>query len=176
MDTKPKGRSIRPNPDNCPWTNVQEDGRNLTVDQFPSTVIVQLANSLRREVTTKYAEKYGLTVSEWRLLSLLARFAPIPFGELVALSGSDKALVSRTLRALEQHGFCKVQPEPGGHKKKLICEITQAGLAKHEIVMPVAQRLQAAVLAQLTKTEREIMYSALMKLHEACDSGKLTLD
>ncbi|MAK55672.1 MAG: MarR family transcriptional regulator, partial [Pusillimonas sp.] len=132
METTPKGRSIRPNPENCPWKEIQEDGRNLTVDQFPSTVIVQLANSLRREVTTKYAEKYGLTVSEWRLLSLLARFAPIPFGELVALSGSDKALVSRTLRSLEQHGFCTVQPEPGGHKKKLVCNITPEGRAKHE--------------------------------------------
>ncbi len=176
METTPKGRSIRPNPENCPWKEIQEDGRNLTVDQFPSTVIVQLANSLRREVTTKYAEKYGLTVSEWRLLSLLARFAPIPFGELVALSGSDKALVSRTLRSLEQHGFCTVQPEPGGHKKKLVCNITPEGRAKHEIVMPVAQRLQAAVLAQLTEVERETMYSALMKLHQACDTGKLTLD
>ena len=161
--------------DASPWTEPAPDGSNLTVDKFPSTMIVPLANILRREVTTQYAEAFGLTVSEWRLLSLIARFSPLPFGELVRLSSSDKALVSRTVRILEDRGFCTLKPEPGGNRKKLVCVATDKGLALNRSVMPVAQRYQVNVLHQLTADERTGLYAALMKLRKAADAGLLRL-
>ena len=51
------------------WAQVQDDGANLSVDNFPTTLIVTLANSLRRTVNADYSEQFDLTVSEWRLLS-----------------------------------------------------------------------------------------------------------
>ncbi|OXR50525.1 MULTISPECIES: MarR family winged helix-turn-helix transcriptional regulator [unclassified Pusillimonas] len=173
MVTKSPAALARQGKDNCPWQRVEPDGSNLTVDKFPSTLIVQLANMLRREVTTQYAERFGLTVSEWRLLALIVRFSPLPFGELVRLSSSDKALVSRTLRILEQRGFCSVQPEPGGNRKKLVCVASEAGTDLYEQIMPVAQKYQANVLAQLDEPERVALYTALMKLRKAADAGLL---
>lgn len=175
MVTKTPNPSASRASDASPWTEPASDGSNLTVDKFPSTMIVQLANILRREVTTQYAEAFGLTVSEWRLLSLIARFSPLPFGELVRLSSSDKALVSRTVRTLEERGFCTLKPEPGGNRKKLVCVATEKGLALNRTVMPVAQRYQVNVLQQLTPDERTGLYAALMKLRKAADAGLLRI-
>lgn len=175
MVTKSHGMSAGKNKEKSPWQTLKEDGSNLTVDKFPSTIIVQLANILRREVTTQYAERFDLTVSEWRILSLIARFTPIPFSELVRLSSSDKALVSRTLRTLQQRGYCTVQPEPGGNRKKLVCVATEAGLALNRSVMPVAQKYQVNVLNQLTEDERVALYNALMKLRKSADAGRLRI-
>lgn len=155
--------SASPTP--CPWADVGEDGANLTVDNFPTTLIVTLANSLRRTVTAPYAEQFSLTVSEWRLLSLLVHYVAVPFGELVALSGSDKALVSRALRMLQQRGYVELRRVRG--KAKACYRVTRSGRALHAKVIPVARAHQARVLSALTPPERVALYSALKKLHLA---------
>ncbi len=149
----------------CPWADVQQDGANLTVDNFPTTLIVTLANSLRRTVTVPYSEQFDLTVSEWRLLSLLMHYVAVPFGELVTLSGSDKALVSRALRMLQQRGFVELRQLRGQDKPRY--RVTRRGRALHDKVIPVARAHQARVLAALTRNERVVLYTALKKLHAA---------
>ncbi len=149
----------------CPWADVQQDGVGLSVDNFPTTLIVTLANSLRRTVTAPYSDQFDLTVSEWRLLSLLMHYVAVPFGELVALSGSDKALVSRALRMLQQRGFVELRQLRGQDKPRY--RVTRRGRALHDKVIPVARAQQARVLAALTQEERVVLYTALKKLHAA---------
>ncbi len=59
----------------------------------------------------------SLIVSEWRLLSLLAHFSPLPLGNLVIESTSDKTLLIRTLRILEERSFVESSPMPATTRK-----------------------------------------------------------
>lgn len=158
-----------PSPSGCPWADIGDDGAKLTVDNFPTTLIVTLANSLRRTVTVPYAEQFDLTVSEWRLLSLLMHYVAVPFSELVALSGSDKALVSRALRMLQQRGYVELRPLRG--RSRPCYRVTRKGKALHDKVIPVARAHQARVLAALTQDERVALYTALKKLHAMCGAS-----
>lgn len=161
-----------------PWTNLDEEGNGLTVDHFLTTMVSQVINGLRRTVTQPYAEAFGVTVPEWRLLSLLAHAKSLPFAELVIQSTSDKALVSRTVRRLEAQGLVSIYAEGSTPRKKLTCVITPAGRAFHDKVIPVARQRQAAMIRLLTPQEREITYRALEKLRAHCmtipDSGKVS--
>ncbi|MGO4332294.1 MarR family winged helix-turn-helix transcriptional regulator [Cupriavidus sp. 2TAF22] len=152
----------------CPWAELDENGSGLVVDDFLTTMLSQLVNALRRTVTLPYAEKFELSVPEWRVLALLAHARPLPFAELVLQSTSDKALVSRTLRLLEGRGLVQLDSEGNTPRKKLICSITPAGLALHEQVMPLARKSQAEVIRLLEPGERRAMYQALRKLHGLC--------
>lgn len=154
-----------------PWTGLDEQGTGLTVDDFLTTMLSQLVNALRRTVTQPYAERFDLTVPEWRLLALLAHAGELPFAELVVQSTSDKALVSRTLRLLEQRGLVRLSNAGNTPRKKLFCSITSAGMALHDQVIPLARRHQAAVLRLLDIGEREALYRALRKLHAQCVMG-----
>lgn len=154
-----------------PWTGLDEQGTGLTVDDFLTTMLSQLVNALRRTVTQPYAEQFELTVPEWRLLALLAHAGELPFSELVVQSSSDKALVSRTLRLLEQRGLVKLTSAGNTPRKKLFCSVTRAGMALHDQVIPLARSHQAAVLRLLDTGEREALYRALRKLHAQCVMG-----
>lgn len=154
-----------------PWSELDEEGTGLTVDDFVTTMLSQLVNALRRTVTQPYAERFDLTVPEWRLLALLAHTGELPFAQLVVQSTSDKALVSRTLRLLEQRDLVKLVTAGNTPRKKLICSLTPAGMTLHDQVIPLARRHQAAVLRLLDKDEREALYRALRKLHSACVKG-----
>lgn len=158
-----------------PWSGLDESGDGLTVDNFITTVMSQTVNALRRVTTLPYARRFGLTVSEWRILSLMAHARSIPFAELVVQSTSDKALVSRTLRLLEQRGLVALEAEGPTPRKRLNCSITPAGEALHAQVIPVARNAQASMIGLMTPEERRVMYAALKRIHARClalDAGE----
>jgi DNA-binding MarR family transcriptional regulator len=167
MKNVSKDKPIQPE-DASPWADLDELGSGLTVDHFLTTMVSQVINGLRRTVTLPYAEAFGVTVPEWRLLSLLAYAKSLPFAELVVQSTSDKALVSRTVRRLEAQGLVTIHAEGSTPRKKLTCVITPAGEAFHDKVIPTARQAQATMIRLLTPTEREVTYRALKKLHAHC--------
>jgi len=155
----------------CPWSDLDEAGTGLSVDSFITTQMSRVGNALRRSITLPYAEKFGLTVAEWRMLSVLAEAKRLPFAELVAQSATDKSLVSRALRLLESRGLVQLEAQPGAPRKGLVCHIMSDGLALYEQAMPIARQRQAAMLHVLTREERQVMYRVLKKLHRHCLQG-----
>lgn len=156
------------NVSSTPWTELDEEGTNLTVDAFLTTLMSQVGNALRRTLTVPYAEQFGLTVSEWRVLSLIAHAGRIAFGELVIQSTSDKALVSRTLRLLESRDLVHLESERDKPRAKLWCAITPQGKLLHRQVIPLARARQAAAIRTLAPEERDAMYRALIRLRDYC--------
>ncbi len=162
-DSTPRQRA--PRKATTPWSHIERDPGSLAVEDFPVTLLVQLGNALRRTVTTPYAEQFGLSESEWRIFTLVINFSPLNMGELVSLSVSDKALVSRSVKALKAKGLIDVVPDPGGHLKRLVCVKTAKGTALHTRIFPLAQRKQAEILAPLNREERDALYHCLRKLN-----------
>lgn len=155
-----------------PWTHLDEHGAGLNVDTFITTLMSQVGNSLRRTITVPYADQFGLTVSEWRVLSLIAHVRQISFADLVIQSTSDKALVSRTLKLLESRGFVLLIAEGTTPRKKTFCAITADGHALYEQAITVARARQAAALSTLTSQERDGLYHALRKLQQYCQTSE----
>jgi DNA-binding MarR family transcriptional regulator len=159
-----------------PWTHLDETGTNLTVDAFITTMMSQVGNALRRTITLPYADQFGLSVSEWRVLSLVAHAERLAFSDLVTQSTSDKALVSRTLKLLEGRGLVELHAEGNTPRKKVYCAVTPSGKALHSEAIPIARRRQAAAIRVLTPDERDAMYRALLKLREYCRAAEEARD
>jgi len=178
-EPKPKPKPIRKplmsaSP-GCPWSGLDEAGTGLSVDDFLTTVTSRAANALRRAITVPYADRHGLSVSEWRLLSVLAEARAMSFADLVVASVSDKAMVSRTLRLLQERGWVRVDHEGSNPRwKQIHCSITPAGQALHRKVMPAARRAQAAMIHRMSPEERLVVYRSLKMLRaigEALESA-----
>lgn len=155
----------------CPWTNLPADGNTLNIEAFVTFALARLGDAGQRNITARYLSAFNLKLTEWRLLATLAEFSPVPFGELVSVSASDKALVSRTLRTLVEQGMAKTERD-ATNPKKLIASITEPGRRLHGQVMPVAQRAQAEVLLQLDEADRVALYYLLRKLQSAMDLSR----
>ena len=164
--------SAPPSASFSPWHDLDEAGTGLTVDAFITTLMSQVGNALRRTITLPYAEHFGLSVPEWRLLALLAPAGRMAFSELVTQSTSDKALVSRTLKLLDERGLVALQAEGPTPRKKVYCDITPAGLELHAQAIPIAQQRQAAAIRTLEPAERDAMYQALLKLRAYCAAAQ----
>ncbi len=158
----------------CPWEQIEEAGASLAIEDFLTTMMIHASNALRRAITVPYAEQAGLTVSEWRMLSVLAEARQLPFMELVVRAAADKAQVSRTLRLLEGRGLLSLHAEQQGARKWQTCRISPLGQALYEEIIPLARRRQAAVIRQLSPDDRAVLYRALKTLRrigEAATAG-----
>jgi DNA-binding MarR family transcriptional regulator len=152
-----------------PWADPGAAGANLALEDFPTFLFVRLASAMQRDVTAGYLADFELNAPQWRVLAALAAYAPIPFSELVRLSMSDKALVSRSVQALAGRGLARVQADPD-HGKKLVCRISAKGRALYQRVLPRAQAAQADILALLEQDERVALHATLLKLRAALDN------
>lgn len=154
----------------CPWSDLDPSGEDLVVHDFLTTRLSTLMSSLRRQVTLPYAKSFDLSIAQWRVLSLVAHAGTLPFGELVVQSTSDKALVSRTVRTLEERGLLTIRPETRAAKKKIACTITPEGRALYDDAIKVARKRQADMILSLTREEREALFAVVVKLQGILDN------
>lgn len=170
QDRATEGKPARNPHASDPWADLDEDGTGLSVDDFITTVVSRAANALRRTITLPYAERFGITVSEWRMLSVLAEARELSFSDLVVQSVTDKAQVSRTLRLMQERGLVSLAGAEGNPRwKQMHCRITDAGLALYHEVMPLARKSQAAMIRTLSREERVMTYRALKALRAVCE-------
>jgi DNA-binding MarR family transcriptional regulator len=163
----PKQPRPRSSAADCPWKDLDEAGTGLSVDDFLTTVVSRAANALRRAITVPYAERAGLTVSEWRMLSVLAHARQMSFSELVVQAVADKAQVSRALRLMEERGLVKMEKTGSNPRwQQIDCKVTPEGMALYRKVMPMARRRQAAMIRKLSPADRVATYRALKLLRE----------
>lgn len=151
-----------------PWALLEAHGEGLSVENFLTTWMSHVSNALRRAITVPYADEFGLTVAEWRMIAVLAHAQTLPFGELVMRSSTDKSLVSRTMRMLEGKGLVSLRAQGNAPRRKLMCELTPAGIELHDQVIPKAREGQAKMLLVMTVEERRVLFQVLQKLHREC--------
>ena len=164
----------------CPWINLSRSAASLNVEDFLTFRITRLSNALRTGLTKRYLEEFELSLPEWRLLALIARFAPLRFSEVTTRSSMDKGQVSRTLREMGKKGFVKMKSirTPGSRAAEALAapvmvSITPKGKALYSSVLPVARRRQAEMLMTLTESERVALYSTLDKLFTTIGNAAL---
>jgi DNA-binding MarR family transcriptional regulator len=133
---------------------------------------------MRTNLTKPYLAEFELSLPEWRLLALVARFAPLRFSEVTARSGMDKGQVSRTLRVMATRGLTKMKTiRPRGSRSAealaapVMVSITAKGQALYRAVLPVARKRQAEILLTINERERKALHSTLDKLFAAIGGG-----
>lgn len=154
-----------------PWVNLSRNATTLNVEDFLTFRITRLSNALRTGLTKRYLEEFELSLPEWRLLALIARFAPLRFSEVTSRSSMDKGQVSRTLREMSKKGLVRMKAirTPGSRSAEALAapvmvSITPKGKALYASILPVARKRQAEILMSLTESERAALYSTLDKL------------
>jgi DNA-binding MarR family transcriptional regulator len=176
QDKKPRKRSVARS--SSPWSKLTRNGSTLNVEDFLTFRVNRLSNALRTNLTKRYLEEFSLSLPEWRLLALIARFAPLRFSEVTSRSSMDKGQVSRTLRVMAKRGLTKMKVirERGSRSTEALAapvmvSITAKGRAQYRAVLPVARKRQAELLLTLSTADRLALYSILESLYASIGKG-----
>ena len=162
--------SIRP-PPKKPRQQTSADttdlARGLTLDleRYVPAFITFIANKLSNSATALYQANFGVNVTEWRMMSLLAIEPGIPASRICQVIGYDKGPVSRTLAALQKRGLIAIRTDPKDGRSHSI-SLTARGRATHDKVIVAALERERRLLSCLDKGEQEVLIDLLRRIHD----------
>ncbi len=140
----------------------------LDLDRYVPALITFIGNKLSRTATVVYQKRFGVNITEWRILSLLAIEPGIPAARICHVIGFDKGPVSRTLAAMEGRGLVTIKAGPDGRTHAI--SLTAKGLSIHDQVITVALERERRLLSCLSKPERETLIALLLRVHGNLDA------
>ena len=140
-------------------------GQTLDLDRYVPAFITFIANKLSNSATGFYQRNFGVNVTEWRVMALLAIEPGIPASRICHVIGFDKGPVSRTLAALQKRGLIAIRTDPNDGRSHSIA-LTARGRATHDKVIVAALERERRLLSCLDEAEREVLIDLLRRLHE----------
>lgn len=123
-----------------------------------------VANKLSHSASATYQRRFGVNVTEWRIMSLLAIEPGIPATRICQVIGFDKGPVSRTLAAMEKRDLVATDEDPYDARRRLT-RLTARGEALHDEIIVVALDRERRLTACLTPEQRDTLIDLLNRLH-----------
>lgn len=160
-------------PIECPWLQPGEHGEHLQIHDFPTFLILRLASTAKAGLTRRYLDPFGISMPEWRLLALLARYSVLSFSEVTMGSSMDKGQVSRTLQSIHRKGLVKLNSvAPASRAKssaispRIEVAISPKGKALFQKILPIAREHQVQLINLLSPEERKVFHAVARRLLE----------
>ena len=132
-------------------------------DRYLPFLVISISNGLYRGASQFYQARFGVGVTEWRVLSALAGEPNSTANRLCQIAQLDKAAASRSLRVLEAGGFVTIEPHNTDARKRTVA-FTPSGLALYEKILGVAMKRQERMLAGLSAEEMATLLSLLQRV------------
>ena len=140
-------------------------GPVLDLDRYVPAIITFIANKLSNSATAFYQRNFGVNVTAWRIMSLLAIEPGIPASRICSVIGFDKGPVSRTLAMMKKRGLVAIRPDPRDGRSHAI-SLTAKGQATHDEVIVAALGRERRLLSCLDAQEQDVLIRLLRRLHD----------
>jgi len=135
----------------------------LKLEQFLPYRLSILSNKVSQSIAREYEQRFELSVTEWRVMAVLARFDTLSAREVAERTAMDKVAVSRALAHLVAAGRVTRRTHDGD-KRRSVLRLSAKGWKIHDAVAPLALQHERELLEQLSPVERETLSRILDKL------------
>jgi DNA-binding MarR family transcriptional regulator len=124
------------------------------------------ANLVSARFAALYAQRFGLTVHEWRIMAALGLRQPATASAICGVTAMDKVQVSRAMAGLLRRGLVVGQPDEAD-ARRILMRFSAEGWQTYGEIVPLAQEFGARLRDSLGTKEAEALSSLLQRLIEA---------
>jgi DNA-binding MarR family transcriptional regulator len=143
----------------------------LQLEHFLPYRLSIVSNTVSQAIADDYQSRFDLSVTEWRVMAVLARYPGLSAREVAERTAMDKVAVSRALARLVEAGRVG-RATHHDDKRRSVLRLTEAGWAIHDQVAPMARRRERELLAKLDAEECGWLTRILDKLMGPADAGR----
>lgn len=123
----------------------------LDLDNYVPGLLLWLSNKIASSATQVYRSRFGIGVTDWRVLAYFEVYPWTTASGACELMGLDKAAVSRSIAFLSENKW--LQSRPSG-LRKIEYRTTPKGKAFHDEVLLVAEAREEALLDGMSQADR----------------------
>ena len=135
----------------------------LQLEHFLPYRLSILSNTISQAIADDYQSRHDISMTEWRVMAVLARYTGLSAREVAERTAMDKVAVSRALARLVEAGRVD-RAVHDNDKRRSVLNLSGAGWAIHDEVAPMARAREREVLAKLDAEERVWLTRILDKL------------
>jgi len=134
----------------------------FVLDDFLPYQLAILSSRISDGFSQRYRKKFGISVSEWRVVAHLMRAEKVSIREIYARVGMDKSKISRAAARLEKAGYV-LKKTNAGDRRLVELSLTAQGRAMADEIGPMGLEFQSEVLAHLSAAD-EISFRGAIKI------------
>ena len=135
----------------------------LELDRFLPYRLSVLSNRLSAAIARCYETRFQLSVTEWRVIAVRGRFPGLSANEVAERTAMDKVAVSRAVAGLLESKRLQRSLHDSDRRRSVL-ELSEAGYAIFDAVVPLALTYERALLDALEPQERQTLIALLDKL------------
>jgi DNA-binding MarR family transcriptional regulator len=131
----------------------QAPSRTLQLEKFLPYRLSILAQLVSESLHDLYAGPFELTVTQWRVMAVLGRFAPLTASEVGQRAVMDKVAISRAVATLMTRGLVERATDRNDRRRASL-RLSVRGRAVHARIVPLALAYEERLYTVLSEAER----------------------
>lgn len=135
----------------------------VTIKQLFSYRLNVLANMSSRVAALRNKRRFGLSILDWRIVGLLACFAPMSLNRLALEANLDKSRASRAIADLISRGLIKRNIDKND-ARGIRLDLSAKGKSLYRVVLPYAVQRNEELVSVLTESEKKMLDKVIHKL------------
>lgn len=139
--------------------------RSSRLSDFLPYLMSVSTNAVSDLVAGEYRAQFGLKIPEWRVMAVLGDAGALTQRDLAGATRMDKVAVNRACKVLEERGLAARSPNDRDGRSHHL-ELTAAGKAMHEKIMPLALGMEKQLFSVLTAQERRDFKAVLARIND----------
>ncbi len=140
-------------------------GGVLVLEEFLPYRLSVLATVVGQGFARLYAERFGISVPEWRVIAMLGQHRTLTSKEIGSRTSMHKTMVSRAVTDLERHGLLSRLPNRAD-KREAFLSLTEQGRRIYTEIVPLARDYAARLTAGLSAADQAAFDRILALLRE----------
>jgi DNA-binding MarR family transcriptional regulator len=136
----------------------------LDLDDYVPAYLTYLAGKISSSASATYRPKFGVGITDWRIMALLATEPWISPGRVCDVIGLDKAAVSRSVREMVSNGTVEIKRADDDQLRQLIA-LTRKGLNLHDRIVKLSLARERQLLKDFSASERKTLVDFLSRMH-----------
>ncbi len=145
--------------------NTRISAHALDLDNYVPAYLTYLAGKISNSASAAYRPKFGVGITDWRIMALLATEPWISAGRVCDVIGLDKAAVSRSVREMKKGGIVDMHWVDDDQYRQLIA-LTHKGLILHDRIVKLSLEREQQLLKSFSAAERKMLINFLSRMHE----------
>jgi DNA-binding MarR family transcriptional regulator len=138
----------------------------LKLERFLPYRLSVLSNLVSNAIANVYAERFDLTLAEWRVIAVLGRDANMTARQITDVTAMDKVTISRAVARLAKMKRLKTVADKNDARRQLLSLSAQGEKIYGEIV-PLALSLERQLISGLATAEQKQLDALIARITDA---------
>ena len=139
--------------------------RVVDIRNYAPFLINVVSNAWQRKTSAIYRERYGLGISDWRVMSMINIEPGLTASRICEVVNMDKAAASRSLKVLQDGGYLQLEALPTDERKRRWW-LSDKGQRVHAEIFAIALQCEGEILDGVEPQDLEVFLKVMRHLQK----------